>query len=208
MPIEEARPKDIEVTVSHNIAEEPAPAEEPAVTDEGMSFYASEDSAVLQDVKAIKKNIYMHSLRTAVISEKCAARLGADPVFTKAIALYHEIGKIKEGDAVENTLSMAKEIELPKRLVDAIKEVISKEDLPFTSKEAGITAITNTILSTYFYLKKTSQNAIAPNRIIDSAMTKYMLNGRLDNAGITLKDCKEIKVFFLETIEGFEKGNR
>ena len=124
------------------------------------------------------------------------------------MGLYHEIGKSAEGDAYTNTISILKENNFPEKLIDAIDETTSKKNPFFTTKEAGVVAITDTIITTYLYLKKSSQSAIAPLKIIDSAMTKYMLNGRLDNAGISLKDCGDIKNYFLGVLEELEKNNQ
>ena len=102
---------------------------------------------------------------------------------------------------------MLREKKYPQKLIDAVDEVSNKSNLPFTSKEAFVVAICNTITTTYVYLKKTSAS-ITNLKIIDSAMTKYMLNGRMDNAGITLKDCGDIKSFFLEILEDWENNNK
>ncbi len=178
-------------------------AEAPAEID--LSPYTYESSALLDALKTIKKSAYIHSLRVAVIAEGCARELGFDPAFAKAVGLYHEIGKSREGDAFENTLSILKENNFPEKIISAVDEVTSKKNPFFTSKEAGVVAITDTIITTYLYLKKSSAAAIAPLKIIDSAMTKYMLNGRLDNAGVTLKDCGDIKNYFLTVLEDLEK---
>ncbi|MCR5584784.1 MAG: HD domain-containing protein, partial [Lachnospiraceae bacterium] len=170
-----------------------------------LSMYALESSELLDALKNIKKSAYIHSLRVAVLAEGCATDLKFDPVFAKAIGLYHEIGKCKDGDAYENTLSILKENNFPEKLISAVDEVTSKKNPFFTSKEAGVVAITDTIITTYLYLKKSSSTTIAPLKIIDSAMTKYMLNGRLDNAGVTLKDCGDIKNYFLNVLEDLEK---
>ena len=178
------------------------------VPDVDYSAYAREISELLEKLKAFKRSAYIHSLRVAVIAEGCARDLGFDPVFAKAVGLYHEIGKSAEGDAYTNTISILKENNFPEKLIDAIDETTSKKNPFFTTKEAGVVAITDTIITTYLYLKKSSQAAIAPLKIIDSAMTKYMLNGRLDNAGISLKDCGDIKNYFLGVLEELEKNNQ
>ena len=174
---------------------------------EDFSAYTSETSPLLLEVKESKASIYNHSVKVATLSRMCAERLGYNLDFTKAIGLYQEIGKIKSGNACENSKNMLREKKYPQKLIDAVDEVSNKSNLPFTSKEAFVVAICNTITTTYVYLKKTSAS-ITNLKIIDSAMTKYMLNGRMDNAGITLKDCGDIKSFFLEILEDWENNNK
>ncbi len=172
---------------------------------EDFSAYTSENSPLLLEVKESKASIYNHSVKVATISRMCAEKLGYNLDFTKAIGLYQEIGKIKSGDACENSKKMLRENNYPQKLIDAVDEVSNKKNLPFTSKEAFVVAICNTITTTYVYLKKTTAS-ITSLKIIDSAMTKYMLNGRMDNAGITLKDCGDIKNFFLDILEDWENN--
>ncbi len=181
---------------------------EPIVETPGdYSEYISENSSLLDSLKTVKRNAYIHSLRVSVLATECAKALNYDQNFAKAIALYHEIGKIREGNTYENTLNILLENNFPSEIITAVEEVTGKKNDMFTSKEAGVVAISDTIITTYLYLKGTGSN-IAPQKIIDSAMTKYMLNGRLDKAGVTIKDCGEIKNYFIDVLNDLENGTK
>ncbi len=178
-------------------------AEEPKVYDYGK--YAVENSALLETLKEVKKSAYVHSVKVAAIAGNCSRHLGLNVVFTRAVSLYHEIGKSMEGDPVANSREILTKNDFPETLINAVDEVTNKKNLPFTSREAFVVAVSDTIITTYIYLKKTSPS-ISNLKIIDSAMTKYMLNGRGDNSGITVKDCGDIKNFFLELLEEWENS--
>ncbi len=177
-----------------------------AVSAYDYTEYASDNSELLETLKNVKKNAYMHSLRVAAIAGDCSEKLGFNRQFTRAVGLYHEIGKSREGDANVNTVAILTENKFPETIIHATDEVTNKDNLPFTSKEAFVVAICDTVITTYLYLKKTSSAVITNIKIIDSAMTKYMLNGRADNSGISVKDCGDIKNYLLGFLDQWENN--
>ncbi len=170
------------------------------------SKYTDDTSDLLEELKTVKKSAYMHSLRVAAIAGDCSEKLGFNRMFTRAVGLYHEIGKSREGDANANTVSILTEKQFPETIIHAVDEVTNKDNLPFTSKEAFVVAICDTVITTYLYLKKTSSAVITNVKIIDSAMTKYMLNGRADNSGISVKDCGDIKNYLIGFLDEWENN--
>ncbi len=171
------------------------------------SEYASEHSEILDRLKEVKKSVYIHSLRVATIAFKCCEKLKYNCKFAMAVGLYHEIGKTEEGEPLENTLRMLKAASFPETIINAVDEVNNKNNLPFTSKEAFVVAISDTVISTYLYLKKMDSNT-SNKKIADGAMTKYMLNGRANNSGVSVKDCGEIKNFMLDFLDNMEKNSK
>ncbi len=171
------------------------------------SIYASEHSELLDRLKEVKKGVYIHSLRVATIAYRCCVKLKYNSKFAMAVGLYHEIGKTEDKDGQENTLTILKAAAFPETVINAVNEVNSKEELPFTSKEAFVVAISETVITTYLYLKKMAPNT-SNKKIADGAMTKYMLNGRANNSGVSVKDCGEIKNFMLDFLNTMEKNSK
>lgn len=165
--------------------------------------YLSENSPLLDALKEKKKSAYLHSMRIAYVAEIVTEKIGGNKDFARVIALYHEIGKMNLGDAVTETIDILTRENFPEFLIKAINEVISKDKPEFTTKESAIVAISDTVISTYFYLKKNMPDKAVPEKITDNVMSKFMLNGRLDSCSLSVKDCKDIKDSFVETLNNF-----
>ncbi len=75
---------------------------------------------------ALKKDYreqYRRAIHTAYLSDRLALRLGADRVLTKAVAYYHNIGLLLEGNTgKEATLALVLEYSFPPSLVKCLGE--------------------------------------------------------------------------------------
>lgn len=176
-------------------------------TETDYKNFLSDDASLLTDLKEKKKSIYLHSVRIAYVAEIIAGKINANKDFARVIALYHEIGKAFSDDYITETIDILTRENFPESVIKAINEIINKDKLIFTTKEAAIVAISDTVISTYFYLKKNMPYKASPEKITDNVMSKYMLGGRLDLSFLSVKDCKDIKDSFVEILYNFGKEN-
>lgn len=117
------------------------------VSDEQLKLYADSNQPLIQRLMMEAPGTYHHSMMVANLSEKAASQLEANPILARVGALYHDIGKLENPlyfienqsdenihdelapDAsatyiirhVETGVQMAKEAELPKCIIDIIK---------------------------------------------------------------------------------------
>ncbi len=173
---------------------------------ESFEEYTSDQSKLLLDLRDNKKSAYFHSKKVALIAGNCAAALDMNVDLAKAIALHHEVGKGLPGEAAENTQKLLKDADVPETIITAVDQVNNKENLPFTSKEAFLVAVCDTVITTFIYLRSKTGADVSNKKIVDGAMTKYMLNGRADDSGISVKDCGEIKTFLTNVLDEMGSG--
>lgn len=153
------------------------------------------ENELLIKLKQYSESIYRHSLRIGDISCRAAKVIGADDMLAKAGGLYHEIGKIKGKDYIEEGLKIAEEYSFSKELVAIIKQHNIKYEKP-TSVEAAIVMLTDNIVSTIEYIEKTEDHKYTTNKIIDNIFQLRMDKGTFDDSGLTVKNFKLIKEFF------------
>lgn len=191
-----------QVELFNTVVQEPQPVQAAPAVDYGP--YCDETGALLVDLKTVKKSVFLHSTRIARVSEECAEFIGADAGLAKACGLYHEIGKLREGDVALNTVAIVTENGFPESLILALKECNCKSSANIGSKEAGIVSLADTIFTTYFFFKG-QKKEINNVSIIDKAISKYMLNGRLNDSGLSVKECARIRDFFINKLDEMEQ---
>jgi putative nucleotidyltransferase with HDIG domain len=76
----------------------------------------SEENELLRKLKETSESIYAHSLRIGDLSYRAAKEVGADEFLAKAGGLYHEIGKLRGKNYIEEGLAIAEEYSFPKEL--------------------------------------------------------------------------------------------
>lgn len=116
-------------------------------TDLQLKEYDNPDHPLLKKMSDIAPGTYQHSLNVAMLAERSAIAIGANPVYCKVSSLYHDIGKMKKPEYfVENQIDignkhdqmspkksakiiidhvnygveLAKQYKLPNRMVDII----------------------------------------------------------------------------------------
>lgn len=173
--------------------------------DETLKPYCDENAELLLKLKTLKRNSFMHSLRVSRLAGKCADGLiNVDANLVRAVALYHEIGKIREGDVYTNTINIATEHKFPDKLVDCLKGCARQTENGIFSCEAAVVLIADTVVTTYYFLKSTNA-VVFPEKLVDSVIGKEITQGRLNSSGLSLKDCNYIREFFVNTINRLEK---
>lgn len=91
------------------------------------------------------QNLLVHTLEEAKIGIHIAAELKADANIVRLGCLFHDIGKVLEGEGSHVTLGveLLKKYNLPETIIDCVAQ--HHEDLPFTSVESIIVHIADAI---------------------------------------------------------------
>jgi hypothetical protein len=155
------------------------------------------ENSLLQRLKAHNETIYEHSLMIGDVSGRAAEQIGADGLLARAGGYYHEIGKLNGKDYIMEGLSIAEEHAFPYELISIIRQHNIKYEKP-TSVEAAIVMLTDTLVSTIDYIRKTEDKKYSVEKIIDNIFQMRMDKGTFDEAGLSLKDYKTLKEFYLK----------
>ncbi len=91
------------------------------------------------------QNLLVHTLEEAKIGIHIAAELGADANIVRLGCLFHDIGKVLEGEGshVKLGVELLKKYNLPQTIIDCVAQ--HHEDTPFTSVESIIVHIADAI---------------------------------------------------------------
>ena len=198
---------------------------------------------------------YHHSIITASLVEAAAEATGADPLLAKTAAFYHDIGKIKKSCYfIENQTSgenkhdkltpkmsgaviishikdgcdLAKEIGLPKIIVDIIKQhhgtsivsyfynkakndqdestrTLTEENFRYPgpkpqTKEAGLVMLADIVEASSRSLSNPTPARI--KSMVRERIERVFLDGQLDECPLTLSDLYKISSTFTRLITG------
>lgn len=131
---------------------------------------------------------FLHADRVARFALEIAERLeGVDALLVKCGGYYHEIGRLRGKNTLENTLEIAKQEAFPVALQDILREHTINGDKP-TSKEAAVLLLTDNVCSMCEYLKKTQKGKILVVKIIDKALNLRISKEDLSESGLTVKE--------------------
>ncbi len=155
----------------------------------------SEENELLRKLKQASESIYAHALIIGDLSYRAAKEIGADELLAKAGGLYHEIGKLRGKNYIEEGLIIAEEYSFPKELRAILKEHNIKYDKP-SSVEAAIVMLSDNIVSTIDYIAKSEDNKYPTCKIIDNIFQLRMDKGTFDGVNLSLKDFKVLKAFY------------
>ncbi|MEG2774347.1 MAG: HDIG domain-containing protein [Acetivibrio sp.] len=171
----------------------------------GYGSYITVDAPLLKRLNEEKSSIYRHSLLVGILSEKAIRKIGGNYELAKAGGLYHEIGKLEEGNYIETGVALAKEQGIPEPIVSIIKQHNGKMEKP-KSKEAATIMFTDSIVSTIKYFEKQDKEKQLSNKqIIENVFKVRLEKGILDESGLTLVDFKQLKDFYLHNLPKGEK---
>ncbi|MDK2808172.1 MAG: cyclic-di-AMP phosphodiesterase PgpH [Clostridiales bacterium] len=155
------------------------------------------DAPMMKEMFEQKPRLYKHALLIGLLAERAAKTIGADPLLSKAGGMYHEIGRLREGDYIENGIAIAKEGKLPEALISILMQQNGKKEHP-KSKEAAIVLLTDSIVHTIRYFEKQSVEKRKKNDTIIKDIFRIRLEeGILDEAGLSLQDYQALREFYL-----------
>jgi putative nucleotidyltransferase with HDIG domain len=209
------------------------------------------DNPLLQRMSKITPGTYHHSLIVGNLAESAAEAVGANHLLARVGSYYHDIGKIENPQFfIENNpnstelhdkmmanesallikqhindgLSLAKKYNLPKPIIEIIKQHhgtgqiryfymkaqetnldIDEEQFYYNgpkprSKEAAIVMIADIVESTTKSMEDFSETVI--KKILDDTVFKLVNDGQLDETPLTLKELDIIKTYMLPIITG------
>lgn len=160
----------------------------------------SEDNELWTEIKNHSKSLYEHSKLIGDLSEKAAEKIGADPKLSKAGGRFHEVGKIRQGNYMEENLKIAEDYSFPQELRDVINEHNIMLDKP-SSVESAIVMLTDHLVSTLQYISKTKNNIYSKDKIIEQLFQIRLKKGAFDKCGLLVKDYIILKDFFIEEFQ-------
>ncbi|NLY48102.1 MAG: HDIG domain-containing protein [Clostridiales bacterium] len=166
----------------------------------------SEDNKLLAELKKHSEALYRHAMHIGDLSGRAAGFIGANEALAKAGGYYHEIGKIRGKNYIEEGLCIADEYAFPEELKLILKQHNIKYDKP-TFIESAIVMLSDNIASTIDYLRKTGNNEFTTGSIIDNIFKMRMDKGAFDESGLTVRDFKLLKEFYNNEYNNMPSGN-
>ncbi len=173
--------------------------------DETMGEYwdtLCEESSPLLELFAQKfPNAFLHVRRVALFSAEVAEKMAdVNAALVKCGGYYHEIGRLRGGKSLENTLAVATEEGFPVVLQNVLREHTVDGDKP-TSKEAALLLLTDNVCGMCEHLKKTQKGTILIEKVIDSALKLRLKKGDLSLSGLTAGDLTVIRNTMVDVIK-------
>lgn len=153
------------------------------------------NNGLLLKLKEFSESLYEHSMVIGDLSGRAAGLVGADEALAKAGGYFHEIGKINGKNYIDEGLKLAEEYAFPKELKDILKQHNIKHEKP-TFVEAAIVMLSDNVVSTIDYIKKTGDNKYTADKIIDNIFQMRMDKGTFDESGLSVRDFKLLKDFY------------
>lgn len=149
----------------------------------GQSLLLDENSELFGQLKA-NQELYQHSFTVARIAEGVATSIDADRALVKAGAMYHDIGKLVNGeDYITEGVSLCREHHILDRVIRLIEEHNVNYKIP-TSKEAAIVMLADTIVSTMEFNQKKGKET-DPELLVEKIFKIRKEKGTLKTSGIT-----------------------
>ena len=142
-----------------------------------------ENSELLNLLKT-NQELYQHSLHVASIAEGVAASVDADKMLVKAGAMYHDIGKLVNGeDYVTEGVALCREHGIPEPVINLVKEHNVNYKIP-SSKEAAAVMLADTIVSTMEFNQKKGKET-DPELLVEKIFKIRKEKGTLEASQIT-----------------------
>ncbi len=155
------------------------------------------DNILLKRMKQYSDSLYSHSVRVGRLSYKAAYHMGCDCLFAKAGGLYHEAARIYEDVQYPEACKMLiVEHGFPSGLANIIMQHASSEKPK--SPEAAIVMISDSIISTDEYLKRTGKRIhISDEKLIKSIFNKRIAKGNFSESGMDKEQIEKLMEFYI-----------
>lgn len=149
-----------------------------------------------------------HMKRVAEFSKKAALEIEADALLAYAGGLYHEIGRLQQGEYVSQGVLLGMEHAFPAELISVIEEHNVNYKLP-VSKEATIVMLADGIAS---MLEKAGVKKVAYNEgeFIKKFFQMRITNGNMKESEMTFREYARLCDWFCKFVQQMnkEEGNR
>lgn len=163
-----------------------------------------QNNELLQKMKETSESLFTHSIYIGDLSYRAALTIGANANLAMAGGLYHEVGRLKGKNYIEEGLKIAEEYSFPKELKAILKQHNINSEKP-ASVEAAIVMLSDSVVSTIDYIEKNNDRRFTTDKIIDSIFHNRMEKGSFDSSSLTLRDYKLLKEFFQKEFENKDK---
>lgn len=168
---------------------------------ERLLLLCAEDAPLLARLSKEQPAAFLHVRRVALLAGQIAERLeGVDSLLVQAGGYYHEIGRLKGANTLENTLVIAEQGAFPAALRQVLLTHTIKGERP-DSKEAAVLLLTDSVCSMCEHLKKTQQGKLLVVKVIDKALGLRIAKEDLNESGLTVKDFSVIRNAMAELIK-------
>jgi len=177
-------------------------AEPSALTEEDkerLEEILAEDFVLMKRLKEEAPELYHHAIKVGELSGMAAEMIDAEVELARAGGYYHEIGKLVSSNYIKEGIKLAKEHDIPKSVIDIIKQHNIKVGQPNTP-EAALVMISDSILGSVEYMKSGKTRKLSPDKLINGIFDARLLGGNLDRSGITLAQYKILKRFYANAI--------
>jgi hypothetical protein len=97
-------------------------------TDLRIQEFDNINHPLLKKMSEIAMGTYQHTMNVAMLAERCAIEIGANPLLTRVGAYFHDIGKIAKPEYfTENQKDLSNKLELlpPKKAAEVIKKHVT-----------------------------------------------------------------------------------
>lgn len=166
-----------------------------------LEALCAEEAPLLTQLSKRYAGAYLHANRVALLASEIAERLdGVNALLVKCGGFYHEIGRLRGKNTLENTLAVAEQEGFPAALKAVLREHTVTGDKP-TSKEAAVVLLTDNICSMCEYLRKTQKGKILVVKVIDKALNLRITKEDLSISGLTVKEFSIIRNTMAEVIK-------
>jgi len=154
---------------------------------------------LLEHLKEYSEDLYLHSERIALLSEKAARAVGGNAVLAKAGGFYHEIGHIEEKENyIEAGIRIGREYGFPEELLAVIRQHSTSFELP-KSVEAAIVMLSDCIISTSDFLAKSGKREKVSNqKLVTGIFQNRLEKGNLEQSGMTEEQIRMLRDFYIE----------
>ena len=189
---QEEEEKEVE---EEEVKEEEAAQED--ILSEKLDVILGQEYELLTRLQQHSKNLYMHSVDIGELSYMAAESIGYNAKLAKAGGLYHEIGRIKSDNYIEDGIELAKEADFPDEVIAIIRQHNHNYETP-TTVEAAIVMLTDSVVSTLEYLESVGkQGSMSSEKLIGSIFENRLNKGGLDACNLTVAEYKSLMQFYI-----------
>ncbi len=173
---------------------------------ESLERVLEEEFSLAVELREYSGDLYRHSCRVSDLAGRAADAIGADGLLAKAGGLYHEMGRMAEsGNYVEAGEALGEEYSFPERLQSVIRQHSPNYEIP-DSPEAAVVMLSDCILSTSDYLKKSGmREKLTDEKLVHNVIQNRLSKGNLKDSGMTVDQLEALQAYF--TAHAFEKGD-
>lgn len=165
-------------------------------TERHLKEMQNEKYALLQQLKKQKPEVFSHSKHVAFVGQEIAERLKIDKQLVYVAGLYHEIGRLKKGNYVEEGILLGLEHKFPSQVTRLIEEHNIKHKVP-TSKEAAVLMLTDSVVFMKEQIKKNPEKySKLPLEYLKGIFKMRYESGALDQSGLTIQELRVIEKYF------------